>query len=399
MKLNFFAGVEYKNQIYFSEYNNLNGLFLFNMESQEVRFLKLFEKEEVKPRLHRSAFLYNNEAWFIPQEASYIANINLDTLDITYYKMPFNKKSEKEVGHYCPYINGHVVQNKYLYLIPHDIDTVLIIDMELHKFYPYYGVINVEEETMIDGVIIKDDLFLLPAVGKFYIKLNLRTNKWQRIKWEYGEWAFSSVQLVDEKIWILPISQKYILTVELKTGVKHKLPLLNPKDQYWNMMLVDNELIFFPYQASNFLIVDKNTLEMRIDKMEGHEEIFFVNPNIVSRIKSKEKKLITMGLAEYIIIFDENKSVVTLEINTKCFFTQLGEYLKSKGNLCDALIEQEIAKLSCMVRMNETAIYQDLECFFSLDAILNGLPYSNGSLHNSENIGNKIWCGILNNEI
>ena len=129
-KLRFNAGVEYKNKIYASAVN-INGLFQLDLITHELIYLKSFMKEKACFAIHRMAFLYGNEAWFVPQNGIYIAVVNLDTLDVEYLKPPFKKINEDAVSKIgAVYYTGNIIEEKYLYLIPTTIDTLLVIDLE-----------------------------------------------------------------------------------------------------------------------------------------------------------------------------------------------------------------------------------------------------------------------------
>lgn len=393
MKLNFFAGIEYNNQIIFSEFNSINGLFSLNIKSQEVSFLKLFEKEQLSPRLHRAAFLYKNEAWFIPQNARYIANVNLKTFDIIYYDTPYHNRNIN-ANDFCAYIKGHIVQERYLYLIPYDIDTVLIIDMESHKLYPFYDVINLETELMADGVIIEDKLLLFPWEGKFYTMIDLRTDERNKKEWMFREGSFCSACHVGKKIWFSPIKEKYILYVDIETGKSNKLLLPDSENQYCDMMKVDDKLIFFPYQTTNFLIVNQRTFEMQIELIKGKEEIFLKSPNVISQINAN-KNIITMGLVGYVILWEKERTVIPIEIDRSKFFKQVYGYLSKKSYFDELVKKKDIVTLLKILGMEANLTVGDLEKFLGLDIILKFIPYIDTLEYKKTiTVGKSIWESI-----
>lgn len=372
MKLNFFAGVEYQSRIYFSDFNSLNGLFSLDIENHAIRFLKLFEKEKLIPRLHRTAFLYKNEAWFIPQRAEYIANVNMETLEIKYYKTPFcniNIYAED----LCKYITGHIFGGKYLCLIPYDIDTALIINMETHEMYPFFGAIN-KEETITDGVVIKDNLYLFPMKGKFVIKINLKTKKKEKLEWDFKEGAFGTAQIYDEKLWFSPVSEKYILCVDIITGEKRKIMIPQLNDEYRGMLQTIDKIIVLPYQAKNFLVIDKRTYDTNLYLPEEKEN-FWISPNNVSPVASKEKKIIGMGLAEYILLWDREITVISLELSTKKLYEQIYEYLKLNRNLDKFLESVNIDDLLKLIGLDMSTIYREAENLVRTDIVLRIITY------------------------
>lgn len=397
MKLDFFAGVEYKNQIYFSEYSNTNGLFAIDIENQKIRFLKLFDQERIIPNLHRAAFLYKNEAWFIPQAAEYIANINLETLDIIYYEVPFHTKENKiNSENTCIYITGHIFGEKYLCLIPYDIDTVLIIDMETHKMYPFFNAVNLGE-TVTDGVIISDELYLFPKKGKNCIKINLITKSRELLKWNFKERAFGTVQLIRNKLWFCPVEEKYILCVDIINNKKKKLIIPNPNDEYWGMLQIADQILIFPYKAQNFILIDVKSFDVNLYPVDKREELFGNAPNIVSQVSSTEKNIITMGLCGCVVFLNKKNFVIPLKIDTRVFCDQLHGYLSENGYLRRLIEKWDFTELANMIGIDENTMHRNLEYFLRLDEIIHLLPYrciDNTGTYGM--VGKQIWQQVLN---
>lgn len=154
VKLNFLAGVQVEDNIYFSAWN-MNGLFKYNPEQEQCDFLKIFPGEE-NWGLHSEAILYKNTIWFIPRASERIAIVDLFTLDITYLDLP--EYGHRPEGHVPPirmrgfYINGE----NFLFLIPVAYKLFLKIDMEKRE------IVNVEnwggdEYARAVGVRIQED--------------------------------------------------------------------------------------------------------------------------------------------------------------------------------------------------------------------------------------------------
>lgn len=332
MKLCFRAGVEYKNVIYFSAMD-MNGLFAMDIKSRQVEFLNLFKREKISPRLHRMAFLYKDEAWFIPEGAEYIVNINLNTLDIIYHEVPHHKKNKSEdPWNYCVYLSGHVIQDRYLCLIPAEIDAVLMIDMEEHKLYPFYDVIDPGKKILYNGVSVGDELYLCPAKGDVCKKLNLKTNERTNMMWEYPEMAFGSIDVKYEKIWFTPFSADNILCIDIATGEKYRFKIPQPEDRYSGMMALDKKLVFLPFKAKNFLLFDRETCETELNDMEK-ETVFVNHDNKVSAAGSAERAIVAMCDAGCIVIFDKGLgrfTAIPVEID-KNVYEQMIRALKETG--------------------------------------------------------------------
>ncbi len=265
MKLEFYAGVKYGDRIFFSEYSCLKGLFSMNHKGGEVKFLKTFEKETAMSRLHRMAFIYGHEAWFIPEEAEHIVCLNLETLDMEYYKVPCHMKNTNKVhGDYSTYTSGFVLKERYICLIPREIDTVLLIDMELHKMYPFYHVVDPEKERIADGLAVGDDLYLFPERGEGYTQINLTTGK--RITLTRTDRAFvpGCVCETGGKIWFAPWEKGDIVCKSISDGKEYLLSVPEKGNLYYRMIDTKNKLIFLPFKATGFLVVDKSTLKTEI---------------------------------------------------------------------------------------------------------------------------------------
>lgn len=332
MRVSFYAGVKYGNKVFFSGYGWLAGLFSINIEDGEVKFLKLFEKEVFTSRLHRMAFLYQNEAWFIPEQADYIACLDMNTLEMTYYEVPCYRKNAV-VGNrdYCVYVSGQILKNKYLCLIPQEIDAALIIDMEQHKLYPYYGVINPEKDHITDGVVLKEELYLLPETGKDYIKINLHTGKRTSLVRSDGEFVSGSICNIKGKIWFVEWFKKNISYMDISSGEKVRLKLLESENRYYGMTCMGSKIVCLPLKADCFLTIDMDSLAIEYRRPNGNEEIFGKGVCRTSVIGSVGETLIAVGATGNIAVLDENSidcKVVTVDITVNDFCKQVIQYIR-----------------------------------------------------------------------
>lgn len=128
IELNFLAGVQVENDIYFSAWN-MNGLFLYNPQTEECNFLKCFPGEE-NWGLHSEAVLYKNSIWFIPRASERIAIVELDRLEIKYLELPKYACRKKE---HIPPIRMkacHKNGERFLWIIPFAYRLFLKIDMD-----------------------------------------------------------------------------------------------------------------------------------------------------------------------------------------------------------------------------------------------------------------------------
>lgn len=335
MKLEFYAGVRYGDRIYFSEFSSLKGLFSMNHKGGEVKFLKTFEKETAVSRLHRMAFLYGHEAWFIPEEAEYIVCLNLETLDMDYYKVPCHMKSAIKIhGDYSIYTSGFVLKERYLCLIPGEIDTALVIDMESHKMHPFYDAVDPRNERIADGLVIGENLYLLPERGKYYTEINLVTGKRNILTRTDREFVPGTVCRAGEKIWFAPWEKGDIVCRNISGGNESPVCLSEEGNLYYGMIDANQGIIFLPYRASGFLIVDKSTLRAEI----LHLSEDFLGEIICTVIESKGEVLIAVGAKGSVIFLDKKAAkleIIPVEIAPADLCRQVIEYIEnadSRGN-------------------------------------------------------------------
>lgn len=299
MNLTFFAGVEYKNKIYFSAFG-VNGLFTMDLSSHRITFVKIFEKEKMKMRLHRAAFIYENEAWFIPQEAEYIACLNLESLEITYYRPPFEQAKSLD---YCLYYTGHVVDQRYLFLVPGYVDTFSVIDMKKHEIYPIYQNEDLKNIEIADAIVLNNQLIMIPGFGKELILLDLISRNEHRYPWKYGDQAYSSVAYSNGKIWFVPFEADQIMYYDLKLEKKYFLKLENPDNKYCELVQFQNKLIMCPILGDDFAIVDTARNTVLFDHCGGCKDIF---PNELSKmavVASKNRHILCTGGTNHMIEF------------------------------------------------------------------------------------------------
>lgn len=163
MKIACFAGVKYGEKLIFSSFY-FNALCEMDLKTYEIKMVGIFTEELMYSRLHRQAFLYGEEAWFIPQRAKYIACVNLESYEIKYYDVLFHENNKKNIKYIdAVYRDGCIVNERYLCLNPRDIDSVTIIDMLEHKLIPFYG-IKLSSEDRIAAVYF--------ANGKIHLLMN-----------------------------------------------------------------------------------------------------------------------------------------------------------------------------------------------------------------------------------
>lgn len=334
MKLNFFAGVEYKNKVFFSAFL-VNGLFVMDLNTNEVKYLKMFDKEKMKERLHRRAFIYRNEAWFIPQEAEFIACVNLETLDISYYRPPYKQANfdfEKD-RYFHTYFSGNVIQDRFLFLVPGDIDTVSVIDMETHKIVELYRNDDINAKQFSDVLVINDELWIFPWKGKSIIIMNIMTKEIREMKWEFEDYSYDSVVQTDREIWFAPSEAEKIAYLELDTNNICFLDLKDYKNKYSTIMkLGQDRLLMCPFDGNDFVVIDVSRKTTEYIQFEELQDIFAKEPNKMSIIDSNDKKLITTGETNYILSFEDDakiKRIIPIGKNINEFSSYINDFMNS----------------------------------------------------------------------
>ena len=86
MKLRTIAAVKKNNVIYFSPMY-LNGVFSLDLDNDnEVKCINIFKEEKKLDFLYRRAYVYQDNVWFVPEQAEHVAKFNIATNEIQVYK-------------------------------------------------------------------------------------------------------------------------------------------------------------------------------------------------------------------------------------------------------------------------------------------------------------------------
>ena len=328
------AGIECNNKVFFSAIQ-FNGLFQTDLLTGRTNFLKRFHKEDSCFAIHRMAFLYKNEAWFIPQNGKYISIVNLNTLDIQYLDIPFHKENENAIKNTnAMFYSGSMVAGRFLYLIPTNIDTILFVDMEKKRLFPYFDIINVSKEYFLFGKLVKRNLWMIPCMGERIIKLNLDSGETEDFAWkkEIGNFLGASVYW-NEKLWMVPFCAEYILTIDLNNLKMEKIPLgkyFAEGNTYEDIIQLKNEIWFLPFRSTKMIrfsldlynfdekYFDRNVL---VDGKNGYRKIYSDNINIFMT-----------NFANYLFIFDSRMNVLQ-KIKVEMSWRELAKDLEERESM------------------------------------------------------------------
>lgn len=303
VSLRFNAGVEYQGKLYASAVG-INGLFEVDLETGDARYVKSFVREKVCHPIHRCAFLYGKEAWFIPQNGRYLSVVNLETMEIEYVEPPYRRRE----GHPDPrfataYSCGGIVEGKYLYLVPMAVDALLLVDLEQKKIYPYYGVS--EEGYFVSGGYEKGHVFLFPFIGEKILEINLRTDERKRHPWRYPAEAYGEAVRYENQYWFSPYACSHILAVDAhgkRTDCISLGKFYDRKCQYNYMALQGNQLFLIPFRADRILKWDMESRMLSGIFLEG--EALAAGEKGFQKISSEDNLILASRNRHMILIYD-----------------------------------------------------------------------------------------------
>lgn len=383
--ISFVAGVKYKESIYASA-REVNGLFRLDLSTKKLIFLKKLSREDGSQAEYMNAFLYKNEIWFIPGYGESIATVNLDTLDIEYRKFPFKKINKKAIldrngiaSSY--YLSGEIVCGRYLYLVPKNIDTLLVIDLETKKFYPYYGVIDIYGGKT-NATYANGNIYLLPETENRLDVINLKTKEMRKYLLQESYKAYTGIVFYNSKLWIIPEYAECILSVDLDTyqnvekffiGEYH-----SEKSVYYQCFKNSKELFLIPYLGSKILKFNMDDKQL--------SEISVYEKNVLKNEKIGMRKL----FSDDIIILDcilKNRILVY-------------ETIQDCISSVDLSIRKDIA-IELLYKKNYFGLGQQSWCdsrienYWGVEIFLNIITERELLKNNiSEKIGEKIWKSV-----
>lgn len=310
INISFIAGVEYHGKLYASA-KEINGLFCLDLKTQELVFIRRFSMEKEVRGLYRNAFLYKNEAWFIPGRGRYIAIVNLDSLKIEYCEFPFRKKNKKVVSQMrgigsSIYVSGGIIAHQFLYLIPLNIDAFVMVDMKKREFYPYYDVIE-PDGNLLSGTYAKGNIYILPQKGNNLIEINLKTKK-KRIyilpKLNMLD-QYAGIGYYNNRLWIVHYEGACILRIDLNARNPQMIEfqdIYRKSYVYHNVLVVGNKLFLLPYLSDRILKLNMDNGQMTqlvlgdiwgIKEWGALWQMFVSKENIIFHFPKKQMLLYT----------------------------------------------------------------------------------------------------------
>ena len=343
IEISFTAGVEYQGRIYVSPLD-INGLMEFDLTTQKLSYIKRFVKEEGYLGLHQRAFLYKNKAWFIPKLGQYIAIVDLDILEIDYIEPPYKIIKERtNTGIKALYYSGGLIAKRFLYLVPTNTDTFLVIDLETKTLYPYYD-ISIENEIFLNAAYQNEEIYLFPFIGNKMMKLNLYTKEKRiySLEWFFkmkrkSRQAYINMIYCKGRVWMIPCHADNILSVDLSTQEVEIIPLGNYYDErytYHDAFLEGDILYVLPLDGEKILKL--NIINKKISELYLEEKFLDNNKNRLFRLDSKDKKIFCSTRKSYLFIYDLEKDSydsIKMDIERNVFLKWLNEETGKKGLL------------------------------------------------------------------
>ena len=318
--ISFVAGVKYRENVY-ALAREVNGLFRLDLSTKELTYLRKISKYKGCRAEYMNAFLYRNEAWFVPGYSDNIAIVNLDTLEVSYRKIPF-KKINKRAMSSCNgifssfYLTGEIIGGRFLYLVPKNIDALLVIDLETKKFYPYYDVVDVFG-ARVNAAYGNGNIYLLPENGNVLSVINLETKRTRQYSLQAFYKEYTGIVFYSNKLWFIPQCTEYILSIDLNTRKMERVLMdryHNERGGYYQYFMNDNELFGIPYSGDKmfkFNMDNKQFSEiplkggvlergnMRLRKLFSGDKIILdcVSKSMILVYDSRQEYIFSIGLS------------------------------------------------------------------------------------------------------
>lgn len=179
------AAVIVNNKIYFSASNDMH-LYCFDINKEAVeRIINLpLPKKTLSP--FESLCVYNNNIWMIPWMAVYILVYDMNTGLVKKLQFPFDEELPKQNKY-----RSHVIQDRFLWLLPTKYPEIIRIDMETYDFrifdkWPEGTLFNEESKRYFNMMYLDNDIIYL-FNDECNKSIMLDTVSGQMSEWEMGK--------------------------------------------------------------------------------------------------------------------------------------------------------------------------------------------------------------------
>lgn len=301
IKMNFQAAVEYKGKVFFSDISGF-GLFSYDLNTFEVKCCCMFDEVDCFA-LHRKAFIYKNEAWFIPQSGRVVTVINLDTFDIERLEIPFRKcVNRMTIMH-----SDGVITNGKLFCIPYDIDTLSVFDIETRTITNISNFIDPEKEKVYSVSIDDDEIVLYPYLGDDILFINTIDYTCRKETRFDVQGDYSEVVKFGGRWYLAPGKKGELCLIEdNKKRIVKKYK--EEEDAYYGHCFKEDRLVLFPYSGNSILILGAGN-DGGVDAIEIENDLL-LNKHVLFEIPSKDRLLLSDSFNSAIIDVDINNRII-----------------------------------------------------------------------------------------
>lgn len=262
----FSCGIEYKGYLYIASGFG-NELFQYDIEKQELKYLMDFEKEKDTGYLYRCIVLYKNKACFIPQCAENIAIVNLDTLETSYIPLQY-KWIQTKIKLKCS--GAGIFEDHFLFVIPYDIDALMIVDLETLETKCYYDISD-NTEPYIDAVYKEGFLYCIPWMAEKILQINLETEERKMLDWPYKRMTYSEAIWDEEKgsMWLIPSKASYLIKYNIEKKEIQKIQIDNETNsdgqdlKYYYGARHLSKIFVFPFKKEHVVAYDMESKQIR----------------------------------------------------------------------------------------------------------------------------------------
>lgn len=357
MKLRTIAAVKKNNVIYFSPMY-LNGVFSLDLDNDnEVKCINIFKEEKKLDFLYRRAYVYQDNVWFVPEQAEHVAKFNIATNEIQVYKFAYHKQS---LNGMFKYSDSFVFNDKYLCLVPGNTDALVIVDMETGKEKIVYDIVDPEKESYISGAYTDRYIWLCPFESNYLIRVDIGKDDVKKYKWQYEKQDFDGICAVNNKLYFAPHKANNFLSINVQNMQESKLDISDIKsinDKFQGIFKIDDELWCMPFTAKYFLRY--NIQKQNIIKYIGNNHKLFKNwewtTNNFIPVDFEEKIILASCFIDGFLIYDaEKEQFANIEIDiSACELEKYYEKCLQYGILekqlkSNAIIEKEgLLKFYC----------------------------------------------------
>lgn len=202
--------------LYFSA-RYFNALLRTNINTNNTEYIRRFDKESGCEKLHSKAFTYGNYIWFIPHFGELIACFNTLNNEIEYFEIgePFcydgvmgdHILRDAKGREYPPkFVNAGYIDENRLFLVPADIQRMIIIDLEHREVIQREIDNNPREELLGVGACCGTKIWMAPYFGKdiYIVDYNsgesLRISKPKELGAFYGLSAWKNTIVISDNI-------------------------------------------------------------------------------------------------------------------------------------------------------------------------------------------------------